>query len=322
MTATHLGRPPRRALPLPILLFAMFLACGLLRAGPAAACACGCGVFDVGAGTFFPNDADHGLATWVRFSGQDQTRNWAGTGAAPATNNADRTIRTQFYTVGAQYMFSNAWGAMLEIPVANRSFGSTDDSGNPTGVRTATQGDLQLLSMYTGFSDDGSTGLVFGLKFPTGRFNTAGFDRDTQVGTGSTDLILGGYHLGGLNADNTLAYFLQARVQIPIAIQDHYHPGSEYFAVAGLTYDLGPWLFFDRVAPVVQLIAQHRESDRGANAFPQNSGLNRLLVGPGIDLRAGRFKLFADVEFPVHQWVRGNQLVAPLLYRLQLTTLF
>jgi hypothetical protein len=293
-----------------------------LAPNPAQACACGCGVFDVGAGTFFPNEGDHGIATWLRFGGQDQNQNWSHSAKAPADNNADTKIRTQFYTLGAQYMFNNAWGLMVELPIANRAYDSHNDAGDPTHVTTGTQGDLQVLGMYTGFSEDGSTGLVFGMKFPTGRFNTAGFDRDTQIGTGSTDAIIGGYHLGGLNADNSLSYYLQGRYQVPLAIQGHYHPGSEAFAVAGLTYNFGKLWIFDRVAPVAQLSYQHRESDQGAAANPQNSGLNRLLLGPGIDLRAGSWRLFADVGFPVVQWVRGNQLVAPALYRATLVKLF
>ncbi len=40
--------------------------------------------------------------------------------------------------------------------------------------------------MYTGFSDDMSKGIIFGLKLPSGSYTAAGFDRDTQIGTGST----------------------------------------------------------------------------------------------------------------------------------------
>jgi hypothetical protein len=32
--------------------------------------------------------------------------------------------------------------------------------------------------------------------------NAPGIDRDSQIGTGSTDLILGGFHRGMLSGDN------------------------------------------------------------------------------------------------------------------------
>ena len=56
--------------------------------------------------------------------------------------------------------------------------------------------------MYTGFSKDLSTGLIFGLKFPSGDYTAPGFDPDDQIGSGSTDLILGGFHKGLLTGDN------------------------------------------------------------------------------------------------------------------------
>ncbi len=300
----------------------LLLAALALTPSAALACACGCGVFDVGASTVFPNDGDHGVAVWTRFGSIDQTRNWSATRSAPVENNSDRKIRTQFYTVGAQYMIDNNWGVMAELPMAHRNFTSTNDDGNLTRSVTTGIGDLMILGMYTGFSDDGSTGLLFGFSLPTGQFNANGFDRDTQIGTGATQAILGGYHLGGLNADNSLAYYVQARYQVAVAIQDHYHPGSEAFVVGGLTYNLGEWGPFSRIAPVVQAIYQHRESDQGANAYPGDTGFNRVLMGPGLDLRAGRFRLFTDVSFPVHQWVRGNQLVSSVLYKAQLGYLF
>ena len=41
-----------------------------------------------------------------------------------------------------------------------------------------------------------SKGLIFGMKLPTGTYTAPGFDRDTQPGTGSTNLLLGNYLQG------------------------------------------------------------------------------------------------------------------------------
>ena len=49
------------------------------------------------------------------------------------------------------------------------------------------------MGMYTGFSNDMSKGIIFGVQLPTGNYTAPGFDRDTQIGTGSTDLILGAF---------------------------------------------------------------------------------------------------------------------------------
>ena len=66
------------------------------------------------------------------------TTSWirTGTGAAtlraPAQNNDDKQIRTDFYTVGGQVMITPTLGVMVEVPVWNRLFRTENDAG--TGV--------------------------------------------------------------------------------------------------------------------------------------------------------------------------------------------
>ena len=70
-------------------------------------------------------------------------------------------------------------------------------------------GDIEIMGMYTGFFKDISTGIMFGLKLPTGTYTAPGIDRDTQIGSGSTDLMLGAFHRGLLSGDNAWQYFSQ-----------------------------------------------------------------------------------------------------------------
>src|ERR1019366_6526418 len=63
-------------------------------------CACGCGVFDVGTSSMLPTQ--EGGMVFAEFDYMDQNRNWSGTHSAPAANNDDKEIRTQFYSVGGQ----------------------------------------------------------------------------------------------------------------------------------------------------------------------------------------------------------------------------
>ena len=98
-------------------------------------------------------------------------------------------------------MFNREWGVMVRAPYVNRSF--TTDTGPPGGIQTFNSrdlGDAEVMGMYTGFFKDMSTGVIFGLKLPTGVYTATGFDRDTQIGSGSTDLILGFFHRGLLPA--------------------------------------------------------------------------------------------------------------------------
>ena len=300
----------------------------------ALACACGCGIFDIGGVNFAPTNSDTGLSAWIRFSAMDQNANFEGTSKAPASDNADKRIQTSFYTLGAQYMINHEWGVMVELPLYARSFTTVYDNAGDIGTfHLNALGDLKIMGMYSGFSPDHSTGVIFGLKLPTGvwkspSYGVAGqvYDRDTLPGTGSTDLVLGAYNVGSLSSDGALSYFLQASAQIPIAIQGGYRPGAEYDAAAGLTYDFGAHGPLTKLAPVAQLLATHREHDYKFGAVSPDSGYDRLFISPGVDLRFDKLKIYADVEIPVYQRVgygslandgTAGQLVAPILYKAQ-----
>src|SRR5271166_6641966 len=100
------------------------LLAGVMAPGAAFACACGCGVFDVGTSSMFPNG--QGGMAWVQYDYQNQNRNWNGTSQAPAANNGDKEIETHFTTAGVQYMFNDKWGTQVEIPYDFRYFKGID----------------------------------------------------------------------------------------------------------------------------------------------------------------------------------------------------
>jgi len=316
------------------------------------ACACGCGMFDIGANTAFPNMSDSGWSAWFRVNYMDQNKNWEGASSAPAADNQDKKIKTWFYTLGGQYMFNHDWGLMVEVPIFDRTFSTTGDgAAYPVGSIGTTKltalGDMMIQGVYAGFSPDMSTGVTFGIKLPTGDYtgpylppnglpasnpnSTTGglaYDRDTLPGTGSTDVLLGGYHVGGLSSDNRLAYFAQGRYDIAMFTRDgatgSYRPGSEADVGVGLTYDFGKAGFFSRVAPLLQVLGSWKVRDSGT-AASLNSGYRRLLVGPGVDVRIDKTRVFMDVELPVLQYVKtdvpasGNvgQLTASAIWKMQ-----
>ena len=81
------------------------------------------------------------------------------------------------------------------------------------GNQTATAywgalGDIRLEGIYTGFFADKSAGVTFGLKLPTGdwTYNNAygDVDRDSEIGSGSTDILLGGFYRGNLDRDRKM----------------------------------------------------------------------------------------------------------------------
>lgn len=62
-------------------------------------------------------------------------------------------------------------------------------------------------------------------------------DRDSEIGTGSTDLLLGGFHRGNLTKNNMWTWYGQAQLDLPVLEQDQYLPGIEISAAAEIYYN-------------------------------------------------------------------------------------
>jgi hypothetical protein len=313
----------------------------------ARACACGCSVFDVG-GLDTPQEQDHGGRVFFEFWDGYQYQNYVGSSRASSALNTDKVINSQWYNVGFQYMFNRDWGVMVRVPTTYRAL--TTDTQSPLGIQTfsATDiGDIEVMGMYTGFFPDMSTGAIFGIKFPTGPYTTPGIDRDTQIGSGSTDLLLGGFHRGLLTGDNAWQYFTQVMWRQPFLYRDaadpqgffdgnpgviqSYHPGMQVDGSAGILYNNGYNLFgFDKITPLAQVIISHRNHDTGTGSDPFNSGFDRVMLSPGIEFtkvldEANNrvLKTYFDVEIPVYYRANAannagteGQLVAPYLIKV------
>ena len=285
----------------------------ILTPALAHACACGCGIFDVATSSMFPQGA--GGMAFVNYDFMDQNENWSGTRRAQASDNTDKEIATQFGTIGVQYMFNRSWGVQAELPIWNRTF-RTDisDTSTPDVVSRNWTGlsDIRLQGIYTGFSPDQSSGLTFGAKLPTGSINHFGdvVDRDTEMGTGSTDILLGGFHRDRFGT-SSWNWFVQADVDIPVLTMGGYRPGAEFDGAGGIYYD-GWSLGGVKISPIVQIIGSVRGRDCGSGADYGGSGYQRILLSPGIEFDAHPFRFYVDAELPVYVNVNGDQLVAPV----------
>jgi hypothetical protein len=298
----------------------------LATPGSARACACGCGIYEVGTSSMIPTGT--GIETFFDYDYQDQNQNWSGNSEAPAADNGDKNIRTSWYNFGYQQMFNNTWGLRLEVPYEDRHFVTT---GGATGDEIVTVnfngiGDIRLQGIYTGFSPDLSAGLLFGVKLPTGRYTVEdGYDdvdRDSQIGSGSTDLLLGGYQRFDLGSGSDWKGFSEALLDVPVLIQSQYRPGTEFDLSVGAYYR---GLRFGRltIAPIGQIKLSVRGQDTGANAtYPVASGFVRVLAAPGLELDMRPFKVYSDVELPLYEHVTGDQLVARSLFRVNVSYMF
>lgn len=294
---------------------------GMLAPSIVHACACGCGVFDVATSSMFPEGA--GGTAFLQFDYQDQNHNWNGTSQAPNANNDDKEIKTYFTTLGFQYMFNSSWGVEAEVPYDFRTF-KTDVGGGDIVTKNWNQlGDIRVQGIYTGFFADQSAGVTFGLKLPTGSytFDSDVVDRDTQIGTGSTDILLGGFYRGNLDSNQKWDWFAQGLLDVPTLIQDQYRPGVELDTAAGIDYK-GFSIGRVRISPVAQAIFSYRSSDSGDAADPSDSGYERLMLSPGIEFHIHPVKIYADVEIPVFQNFTGNQVAAPVLFKVSMSYMF
>jgi hypothetical protein len=278
-------------------------------------CACGCGVFDIGTSALLPSD--RGGAAYLEYDFMDQNQNHNGVSSAPAAQNPDFEIRTQLVTAGAQYMFTREYGAQIDVPYVHRFFQTTDDSGAVVDFNHGALGDVRLRGLYTGLSEDMSRGFSFGLKLPTGDWKYGGFDRDTEIGTGSTDLLLGYFRRDRFSEDSPWQWFGRVNFQIAVLKSDDYLPGNELNVAAGTAYDGFSTSTTQGLGLIAQVIETFRGTDGGAAGHAESSGYQRLLLSPGVEYRAGLYRLYADVEVPIYNFVNGNQLLASNLIKLQ-----
>jgi hypothetical protein len=303
-----------------------FSLASVLAPGFALACACGCGVFDVGTAAMILTHP--GGMLYLEDDYQDQDQNWVGSHAAPAANNTDKEIETNFGGVGFDYAFNPKWAMSVKVPYWDRLFRT--DIGSPGApdvedYRHSALGDIRVLGTYTGFAPDMSTGISVGVKLPTGDWTYPNFDRDTSIGTGTTDLLLGGYHLGNLSVEHHLQWFVEALFQRAFDSREGYRPGNETDAAAGLLFDVTPLGKDDKLTALLQVIGSDRLHDSGVNADPDNSGYRRVLLSPGLEADVGKWKFYGDAEFRVYHYANAapsvategtqGQLVAPVLLK-------
>lgn len=297
------------------ILFCTLLSFTLLSC-EALACACGCGVFQVG--TRWMMMTAPGPRLFVQYSYLDQNQDWSNIQQASPDSNSDKHITTNFYTFGMQYMFNRDWGMMAAIPVWDRYMQGIDDDGNTFSVRHWGLGDIKLMGMYTGFSEDMSTAVMAGIKLPTGPFSQTLLDRDTQIGTGTTDALVSAYQMG---QEDGWGWFVEGALIYPLNERGGYKPGNDFNAALGVHYDglnSSPGII-----PIASVVTSFRGSDSGPQADPANTGYSRILLAPGFEVIFGDGFHF-DFEFglPLYQNVRGYQLVAPWLLNTTLSYQF
>ncbi|OIQ99345.1 hypothetical protein GALL_185820 [mine drainage metagenome] len=228
----------------------------------------------------------------------------------------DTTINRNL-TLNLDHGFNQDWAINVQVPMYSRSHGTyggaypaTDEylTSSSKGI-----GDIRVTGRYQGLTADHSSGLTFGLKLPTGETNdtfndgTTQVDRGLQLGTGTTDLLLGGYHFGNINRN--WDYFTQATVQIALNTHRDFRPGNGLNASAGVRY-----MGFETIIPQLQLNARIEKRESGAQADIPNSGATLLYISPGVTMPINKqMQAFGFLQVPLYQRVNGYQIEPEVL---------
>lgn len=288
-----------------------------------------------------------GFSVDVRYDTLNQNTLWAGTGkisptAAAATLNpttgsyaeVENFTKSQTLTSTLDYNNGQSWGVSVSVPYVTRDH-STSGTSRTGGIigsnldgytsQTNSLGDVRVVGRYFGFSEQQNFGVQFGLKLPTGRTNQmssdggAVVDPGLQLGTGTTDLILGAYYHDNLNQN--WGFFTQAMYQTALttynmpnqlAGQTSYRPGNSLNLNGGLRFEGYDW-----IKPTIQLNARFVQKDSGDAADKFSTGGTLLYLTPGFILPVNdKVSVYTSLQIPVYQNVNGIQLTPSYIFSL------
>lgn len=257
---------------------------------------------------------------------QDQPR--FGSSAASSTKISELWLAGQEIedytitrTVTASFNYTDdTWAVNTQLPFVQRTHGTFGDNGASASpfpdyssyASSSAQGigDIRVTGKYTGFSADKTAGIIAGIKLPSGStdatFNdgVTQLDRSLQIGTGSTDLILGGFQTGSAGE---YGWFAQGTVQHAVATEtitgENYRPGDAYTLNTGIRHAK----FGARFTPMLQLNYVHRAPDDIGGASLDGGTLVYLVPGALMRIGGGT-SVYGFVQLPVYQHVNGLQL--------------
>ena len=291
----------------------------LLAAAPTAqACgACGCTLNSDWASQGYAVKPGFRFDLRYDYFNQDQLR--AGTTSVPRSSFAfpneqeiQEKTSNRNLTATLDYSPGPDWGVTLLIPVFNRDHATiAGGDTEPTYSRGNGLGDVRVLGRYQGFTDDHSFGLQLGVKLPTGgtkqTFNAGAqagelLDRGLQLGSGTTDLLFGGYAFGELAPD--WGCFGQVLFQKPLRESDGFRPGDGVNATFGVRYS-GHAGF----TPHLQVNVRAEQREAGVNADSANSGATLVYLSPGVTFTVSpTLQVYVFAQVPVAQRVNGLQI--------------
>lgn len=232
----------------------------------------------------------------------------------------EKYTKNNYVTATIGYNSSEDWGVTVVIPFISRDH-RTFGAGSPDGISNGDGfyessgsgiGDVRVIGKYSGFTGHRNLGLQLGVKLPTGRTDQVANDMATpvdpglQLGTGTTDLIIGSYYHGDLNRDCDFfcQFLFQTALNHSTMLDQSYRPGNSLNVTGGVRYH-----GFNPVMPMLQINSRFVGRDGGEAGDQFSTGGNLVYLTPGLILPiSGKTSFYSLVQIPVYQHVNGIQL--------------
>jgi hypothetical protein len=235
------------------------------------------------------------------------------------------------FVASLDWQIDQRWGVAAALPVVRRTHDQLvrDPAGDfQETLAFDRSGDMRVVGRFQFYADADidrgmyTAGANLGLKLPTGADDLTfpsgeRAEPALQPGTGSTDLVLGGYFRatrpGGL-----FAWFAQAFWQPALVWRDGFKPGDKVRADLGLRYQLNR-----RIALLAQVNTLWADHDSGVRVEPENTGGTLVAFSPGVSVALTRkLQIYGFYQQPIYQYLNGVQLATRYSFALGVAARF
>jgi hypothetical protein len=275
---------------------------------------------------------------------------------AGGNQEVENGTATRFTTLGVSYSPSADWNFRLALPYLDRSHSTYGKAGNPltpdllSSASYGGLGDARFVTSFQGLLPTNNLGVQLGIKLPTGDYggpNAAGtgivgrnpkpftsgpnslipspgnlVDTSLQLGTGSTDLIVGAYYYQAVSQD--FDAFVNGQFQAAVSHKldqagAEFRPGNLATVSFGTRYEANP-----DIVPQLQVNITRKSHDQGALADTTGSAGTVVYLSPGVTARVGDHEThaYAFLQLPVYRNLQGIQLAPRYAVSVGLTHAF
>ncbi len=259
------------------------------------------------------------------------------TPAPGAGQEVEHQTINRYITLGISYSSSAEWSYRLLLPYIDRSHTSYSAASNPltpdqiSGATVSSLGDIKFIVSFQGLLPTHNLGVQLGVKLPTGDYggpNAAGtgtvgrspvsfgpggnlggelLDTSLQAGTGSTDLIVGGYYYQPVSQNFDAFVNGQFQAAMVHALDQpgaDYRPGNLATVSLGLRYEANP-----KLVPQLQVNITRKYADTGALADTPDTAGTVAYLSPGVSASVMKnTQMYAFVQLPIYRNLDGYQL--------------